>query len=60
MQMKVAKCNTHGLPLVCYKSLQAGLYSAAGSASDFRSRGRKLESQLGHIAFVEINQEITP
>ena len=31
-----------------------GLHSAVSSVSDYRSRGRKFKSQLGHITFVEI------
>ena len=34
------------------------LHSTVGSASDCRSRGPKFESQLGHIAFAEIDYEI--
>ena len=31
---------------------------AQSVASDFRSRGHKLESQLSHITFMETDQEI--
>ena len=33
------------------------LHRAVGSASDCRSRGRKIDSQLGHVTFVEIDHE---
>ena len=36
----------------------AGLHSSVNSASDFRSRGCKFESQLGHFTFTEIVHEI--
>ena len=36
----------------------AGLHSAVSRAPDCRSRGRKFESQLDHIIFVEIDHEI--
>ena len=44
-----------GDPLILYL---ARLHSAVGSISDCRSRGHKLESQLGHITFVEFDNEI--
>ena len=31
---------------------------AVGSTSDYRSRGRKFKIELGHITFVEIDDEI--
>ena len=36
----------------------ARLHSTVGSMSDCRSKGCKLESQLDHILFVEIDHEI--
>ena len=36
----------------------AGLHCAAGSASDCRSSGRKFESQLGYITFMEVDYGI--
>ena len=44
--------------MVIGPTTDAGLHRAVGSASDCRSRGRKLVSQLSHIAFVEFNHEI--
>ena len=35
----------------------AELYSAVGSASDYRSRRDKFESQFGDITFVEVDHE---
>ena len=34
------------------------LHSAIGSAFHCRPRDSKFESQLGHVAFIEINHEI--
>ena len=36
----------------------AGLHSASGRSSDCRTRGRKFDSQLGHITSVANDHEI--
>ena len=38
----------------------AGHHCAVNSVSDYRFRGHKFESQLGHITFTDIHFEIVP
>ena len=41
-----------------YPSYHSRLHSLDNSVSDCRSRGHKLESQIGHIILMEIDHEI--
>ena len=36
----------------------AGLHKAVGSASDCRSKGRKLKSYLSHVTFMDKHHEV--